>query len=110
MEHYDKFCEFVSQALNGLNVQISGNACNIGFADMGDQIAATIVYSSSLSVQEGGEVPQPSDAISDILKLRTCLASRLVSPEFKLEAIDYIKFKNTAIGTGARWQLRFRRY
>lgn len=110
MEHYDEFCEFITRALGGLNVQVSGNACNIGFADVGDQIAVTIVYSTSISVKEDGEIPVPSDAIESNIKLRKCLGRRLISNKFKLEAIDYIRFKNTAVGTGARWQLRFRRY
>lgn len=109
MEHYDLFCSFINDALKGLNVQVSGNACNIGFADMGDQIAVTIVYSSSISVHGEGEIPVPSDAINDVVKVRTSLASRLISSHFKLEAIDYVQFKNTAVGTGGRWQLRFRR-
>lgn len=109
MEHYNEFCEFITSALIGLNVQVSGNACNIGFADVSEQIAVTIVYSSSISVQEDGEIPVPSDAINDIIKIRTCLGPRLISSKFKLEAIDFIQFKNSAVGTGARWQLRFRR-
>lgn len=109
MEHYNEFCDFITCALEGLNVQVSGNACNIGFADVSDQIAVTIVYSSSISVLGDGEVPVPSDAIEDIIKIRKCLNSRLISSKFKLEAIDYIQFKNSAVGTGARWQLRFRR-
>lgn len=109
MEHYNEFCDFITSALEGLNVQVSGNACNIGFADISDQIAVTIVYSSSISVQEDGEIPIPSDSIKDIITLRKCLCSRLISSKFKLEAIDYIQFNKSAVGAGARWQLRFRR-
>lgn len=110
MEHYEEFCQFINQALVGLNVQVSGNACNVGFASMGDQIAVTLVYSSSINVISDGEIPSPSTDIADVLRLRTSLASRVDSQIFKLEALDCIQFKNSAVGTGSRWQLRFRRY
>lgn len=110
MEHYAEFCDYIANVVQGLNVQISGNVCGIGFADIDSQIAVTIVYSSSLIICEAGEVPEPSDAISDLLKLHRCLKPRLISSKFKLEAIDYVKFDNTIVGAGSRWQLRFRRY
>lgn len=110
MEHYTEFCDFITTAMSGLNVQVSGNVCSIGFADVEDQIAVTIVYSTSLIVKEDGEIPVPSDSIADVMKLRSSLSSRLISSKFKLGAIDYVKFENTIVGDGARWQLRFRRH
>lgn len=110
MEHYVEFCDFITAAISGLNVQVSGNACSIGFADIEDQIAVTIIYSTSLIVQEEGEIPIPSDSIADVIQLRSSLNTRLISSRFKLGAIDYVKFENTIVGDGARWQLRFRRY
>lgn len=110
MEHYNEFCSFIEKALSGLNVQISGNACNIGFVDAGDQIAINILYSCSIKVMEPGVIPDPSDSVSAFIQLRNSLEPRLISSTFKLEAMDYIHFENTAVGNDNRWQLRFRRH
>lgn len=108
MEHYTEFCAFIEKALNGLNVENCGNACNIGFVDAEDQIAVNIVYASSISVINDGEIPAASDSMSDIIKVRECLKPRLFSQKFKLEALDFVRFTDSARDN--RWQLRFRRY
>lgn len=110
MDKYDEFCRFSDSLVSGLNAKVSGHACNAGFTIDGDDIDLALVYSSSLVVKGDGLLPLPTPDKAAAKKVFDAVASVVpTTTVFKLKAVDCIEFKNTTVGTGSRWQLRFRR-
>lgn len=109
MDKYDAFCRFVDALIAGTNASVSGHACNAGFTIDGEDVDLSVIYSSSLKISGDGPFPTPAPSKEDALTVISVITKKI--PEdatFKLKAVDCVQFKNTAVGTGARWQLRFR--
>lgn len=109
MDKYDSFCRFADSLLSGTNARVSGHACNAGFTIDGEEVDLAVVYSTSLVVTGDGALPTPTpekDAAKAVFSFVKNASPK--NSEFKLKAVDCVQFKNTAVGAGVRWQLRFR--
>lgn len=110
MDKYDSFCSFSDSLVAGTNASVSGHACNAGFTIDGEDVDLTIVYSTSVKIEGEGLFPKPVPTKDDALAVISLLKSKIPADSpFKLKAVDCVQFKNTAVGTGVRWQWRFRR-
>lgn len=109
MDKYASFCEFSDSLVAGTNASVSGHACNAGFTIDGEDVDLTIIYSSSLKIVGEGLFPSPSPEKDGALAVMSLIISKIPGDSpFKLKAVDCVQFRNTAVGTGSRWQLRFR--
>lgn len=109
MDKYDRYCKFSNTLVAGTNASVSGHACNAGFTIDGEDVDLAVVYSTSLKIDGEGLFPEPVPEKDVALTVISIVSDKVPKDSpFKLKAVDCVQFKNSAVGSGSRWQLRFR--